>query len=145
MRNDILNKKDLILSLIEKNEPKCYISNILQCKQETLNAYLKKMNIDYAGNMGMKGKKISKGRISAIDYANKKVVSVSKLRRKLIRDGIKEAKCEKCGLSEWLNNPIPLELHHIDYNRYNNNLSNLQILCPNCHALIPNHSKKIPL
>ena len=51
---------------------------------------------------------------------------------------IKEPKCEVCGLSEWMNKPIPLELHHIDHNRYNNSLDNLQILCPTCHSQISN-------
>ena len=36
-----------------------------------------------------------------------------------------------------------MELHHIDGNRYNNELDNLQILCPNCHSLTPNHSGKL--
>ena len=46
-------------------------------------------------------------------------------RKRLIEDGIKEAKCERCGNSEWMGMPIPLELHHIDFNHYNNSLDNL--------------------
>lgn len=48
-------------------------------------------------------------------------------------------KCEYCGLSEWMENPIPLELHHIDGDNLNNVLENLQLLCPNCHALTENY------
>lgn len=48
-------------------------------------------------------------------------------------------KCEKCGLSVWENQKIPLCIHHIDGNHINNNLENLQILCPNCHALTENY------
>jgi RecJ-like exonuclease len=33
-----------------------------------------------------------------------------------------------------LGEEIPLELHHIDGNHFNNDLSNLMVLCPNCHA-----------
>ena len=33
---------------------------------------------------------------------------------------------------------IPLEVHHLDGDRMNNELSNLQLLCPNCHALTEN-------
>ena len=33
-------------------------------------------------------------------------------------------RCEKCGLSEWLNNPIPLEIHHKDGDHLNNELDN---------------------
>ena len=43
--------------------------------------------------------------------------------------------CECCRLSTWLNNPITLEVHHINGDRTNNNPDNLQLLCPNCHSL----------
>lgn len=51
---------------------------------------------------------------------------------------IRDWKCECCGNSEWFGQPLPLEIHHIDGNRQNNNLNNLQILCPNCHSLTDN-------
>jgi hypothetical protein len=142
MRNDILEKKDEILQFIRNNEPKSVICKFLQCKPETLERYLKIMEISYSGNMGLKGKKTSNKRKSALTYLEKKILVTSKLRRKLIEDGIKENKCEMCGVSEWMGFPITLELHHVDGNRYNNVLENLQILCPNCHSLTPNHSKK---
>ncbi len=47
-------------------------------------------------------------------------------------------KCESCGLESWLNKPIILEVHHIDGDNDNNELSNLQLLCPNCHSQTPN-------
>jgi len=42
----------------------------------------------------------------------------------------------------WLDEEIPLELHHIDGNHYNNSFENLMILCPNCHALEENRQTK---
>lgn len=50
-------------------------------------------------------------------------------------------KCENCGIEEWLGQPINLEIHHIDGNHYNNDLSNLQLLCPNCHSYTDNYCK----
>lgn len=44
-----------------------------------------------------------------------------------------DAKCEICGYSNHLE---ILEVHHIDKNRENNDISNLIILCPNCHAAL---------
>ena len=46
----------------------------------------------------------------------------------------------KCQLCEWgevnqYTNTTPLEIHHIDGDYKNNNEDNLQLLCPNCHAL----------
>jgi Zn finger protein HypA/HybF involved in hydrogenase expression len=56
------------------------------------------------------------------------------LKKRLFREGIKEYKCEICGISEWNNEYINLELHHINGNHYDNRIENLQILCPNCHS-----------
>ena len=51
-------------------------------------------------------------------------------------------KCENCGLEEWQGKKIPLEVHHIDGDELNSDLNNLQILCPNCHALTDNYKGK---
>ena len=40
--------------------------------------------------------------------------------------------CEECGYSE---HPEILGVHHKDGNHSNNTLSNLAVLCPNCHSL----------
>ena len=68
-------------------------------------------------------------------------ISISKLREKLLKEGFKEHKCEnpECGLSEWHGKPIPLQLHHINGDRTDNRLENLQLLCPNCHAMTDNY------
>ena len=42
--------------------------------------------------------------------------------------------CQICSLSTWLENPIILELDHIDGNHTNDAESNLRLLCPNCHS-----------
>lgn len=143
MRTDILERKDEIIKMINNKESKAFICKVLNCKPETLNGYLKKIGIEYNGNQGLKGKKTHSNRKSALEYMKKDIVVSSKLRKKLIEDGIKEDKCEKCNNSHWFGEKLMLELHHIDGNRFNNKLDNLMVLCPNCHSIFPNHSKKI--
>lgn len=77
------------------------------------------------------------------DYlSNKHYMASYKLKSRLISEGIFEHKCSSCNLTEWLGEPIPIELDHIDGNHQNNNLSNLRILCPNCHARTPTYRGK---
>ena len=42
--------------------------------------------------------------------------------------------CVICGISEWLGQPLTLQVDHIDGDDRNNTLENLRLLCPNCHA-----------
>lgn len=42
--------------------------------------------------------------------------------------------CCKCGLSNWQNKIIVLEVEHKDGNSSNNKEENLELLCPNCHS-----------
>lgn len=65
-----------------------------------------------------------------------------KLLKRLIKEGIKEKKCEQCSITTWNDREAPLELDHIDGNPYNHILSNLRVLCPNCHAQTSTHRGK---
>lgn len=51
---------------------------------------------------------------------------------------LRGSKCERCGNNKWLGHDIPLEVHHKDGDHYNNEIDNLMLLCPNCHALTSN-------
>jgi hypothetical protein len=64
------------------------------------------------------------------------------LKRRLIRENIFERKCYNCKLTEWLKNPMPVELEHINGDRYDNRIENLTLLCPNCHTFTPTYRGK---
>lgn len=42
--------------------------------------------------------------------------------------------CESCRLTEWNGKPLTSHIDHIDGDRTNNVLTNLMVLCPNCHS-----------
>jgi hypothetical protein len=56
------------------------------------------------------------------------------LKRRLLSAGIKQNRCEQCGITEWQGRPLSMALHHLNGDGRDNRLENLQLLCPNCHS-----------
>lgn len=94
----------------------------------------------FTGQLWSKGKKLEDEKYHKNKIDLKEILETgrpyqsSKLAKRLISEGYKEHKCEMCGNTEWLGKPIPLELHHENGNHDDNHLTNLRLLCPNCHA-----------
>ncbi len=111
----------------------------------TFKRAIKEFNIDishFLGKANVKGKRLGiKFPLSDYLFNKRKIISY-KLKKRLIKEEIFTAKCYNCNLITWLGEPIPLELHHKDGNHENNRLTNLQLLCPNCHALTDNYRGK---
>ncbi len=87
-----------------------------------------------------------KGRSAFYDSVKKKTINPLKLfssnskharatlRRIIITDSLLPYKCAICGIKEWNNKTLSLELDHINGINNDNRLENLRFLCPNCHS-----------
>lgn len=105
----------------------------------TLKRKIKEYDLDVS-HFTLKGRKKRVRYINAEHYLKKgSNIKSAKLKNKLLQEGIKENKCEICGLTEWLGHPLTIQLHHIDGDNTNNEISNLRMLCPNCHSQTDNY------
>jgi Zn finger protein HypA/HybF involved in hydrogenase expression len=56
------------------------------------------------------------------------------LKKRILKDDILKYECLKCSISEWMGNPISLQIDHINGVNNDNRIENLRFLCPNCHS-----------
>lgn len=64
------------------------------------------------------------------------------LKRRLAGTGLLAARCERCGIREWMGEMLNLHLHHKNGKGDDNRLENLEMLCPNCHSLTETYCGK---
>lgn len=104
--------------------------------------YINDLNLDIS-HFTLKGKKHSniKSNEKSLDECliKNSFMKPKNIKWKLFNNGIKEYKCEKCGISKWNGEQISLQLYHINGDNTDNRIENLQILCPNCHSQTDNY------
>lgn len=77
----------------------------------------------------------TKTKSKTINYEESGYIHTGRLKAHLLKEKIfEEYICQQCGISDWQNKPITLQLDHIDGDSYNNNIDNLRLLCRNCHS-----------
>lgn len=105
-------------------------------RYRTLRQYINQNNLDvsHMTNKRYLTSSNSSKRNIEVYLNNEYPISSYNLKNRLLKENLIESKCSKCKNTEWCDEPIPLQLDHIDGNSSNNNLSNLRMLCPNCHA-----------
>lgn len=64
------------------------------------------------------------------------------LKRRMLDAGLRDDRCERCGIDEWRGRPLSMQLHHVNGRTDDHRLENLQLLCANCHSQTDNHSRK---
>lgn len=130
LRDSVKTSKSYV-ELFSKLNVKCSGASFQRIKEK-----IKEFNIDVSHFIG---KQIAAIKMNKTISLKVKPISLDKreTRERLLKyiGNSLSYKCVKCGISEWNNKKLILHIDHIDNNRYNNVLDNLQFLCPNCHNI----------
>lgn len=129
--NNCSNISDVLKKLGYSTNGNSWGYQIVKERMEKLNLFFTKRNPMYY-NQDNTALPLEKILIKDSEYNR------TKLKARLVKEGLKEYKCECCGISEWNGKPLTLQLHHINGIHNDNRLSNLQLLCPNCHSQTEN-------
>lgn len=131
-KNNKLYVKRVKNNLVNNTENCNHNNNCLNCNKEVNNSYKKYCNNDCFQ-----------------EYRKKKTIELietgdTTLTPRQYKNYLIERygnECMECGWGEknLKSNNVPIELEHIDGNSNNNELSNLKLLCPNCHSLTPTY------
>ena len=129
---EIINIVNQSASMAEANSKLGLHFNTFKRHAERLGVY----NPNQSGKGIAKAKKDGNGKISLNEILDGKYPQYQtfKLKNRLIKEGIKQNKCEECGINEWMSKSLQCELDHINGNSNDHKLSNLKMLCPNCHS-----------
>lgn len=112
---------------------------------QTVKTQIKRLNLDSSHFLGKRsglGRKSGPKRPITAYLSNAFPIHSHSLKLRLISEGYFTRRCCVCKRSRWMKQPIPLELEHKDGNHHNNALENLELLCPNCHALTSTYRGK---
>lgn len=80
--------------------------------------------------------------LSEILIENSPYIHSSNLKNKLLKKGLLDYECSICGLKEWNEKEIVLQLDHINGKSNDNRMENLRLLCPNCHSQTETYAGK---
>lgn len=123
----------------EENQSQSEIKNEIssECSENCLNCHSPcSITTDFTNNVVVEENENVNEIITNTANLNIKYFNYKNLKDYLIHIHAIKNECSVCGLTEWQNTYLPLEIDFIDGNNVNQNLSNIRLLCPNCFSQI---------
>lgn len=110
-------------------------SGMIPTTGEKLASLSEEKRVRYYARMKEIGEQNHKNAIKKLMEDDFETLSIDRRRLRILAE--QDNKCIKCGIHDWLERPLSLEIDHIDGNSNNNSRENLEALCPNCHSQTP--------
>ena len=131
--------KEQLEEIVKRNESYMGVARELGYKLggtyvQSINTMIQYYGFDVSHFTGPAGS--NRGNFKMENFTTNSKARTGNLRPALIH--LRGHRCECCGNTEWMGQPITLEIHHKNGNNTDHSLENLELLCPNCHALTDN-------
>lgn len=142
---DIINKSNSFVDVLKHFGLDPYSGNhrTIKARIERDDIDLTKLNENRSKNISTKSSFHNSTPDSEVFVKNSKYSNNSGLKRKIISKGLIPYCCDKCKCNgTWKNEPITLQIDHINGDNKDNRIENLRFLCPNCHSQTPTFSGK---
>lgn len=103
-----------------------------------------KFGVDHFKPFDSASKRVYKERpLNQILVENSSYGHNANLKRRLIKSGLLKNICHECQLGDtWNGKKLTLQMDHINGISNDNRITNLRILCPNCHTQTDTYSSK---
>ena len=98
---------------------------------------IKELNIDTSHFLGRGAKESPPPKYDLKDILieNSPYTNIGRLKKRLVKEGLLEYKCEECGNEGyWNGKELKLQLEHKNGKHFDHRLENICFLCPNCHS-----------
>lgn len=93
-----------------------------------------KCDVSHFGKLPKEKPNNAKYTLDEILVENSSYANIARLKIRLVNENRLVYKCAICGISEWNNLPLSLQLDHINGKNNDHRIQNLRFLCPNCHS-----------
>lgn len=105
------------------------VTKLIKDRIEELKIDISHFNRYSRSNLASKNRPLEEILVQNSTYTNN-----TSLKKRLFAAQLMEYRCCVCGISEWNNQPLSLQLDHINGDNKDNRIENLRLLCPNCHS-----------